>query len=252
LVSYRLVFSPLRKFPGPFAARISNLWFSSQLGKHDAHKKILALHDKHGDFLRIGSSDLSIVHPKAVQAIYGFGSKCTKADWYDLTFPMVSMQTTRDRKLHDQRRRIWSAAFSDKALRGYEERIKPYQDQLVSQLVAFGERPVNITKWFNLYSWDVMVSHSSTISEVIFLFFTDFREADRSMKGDLAYSMSFHMLEKSEEHWAIKLLNEGMEPMARMFPTWFFRVLTSIPFITRGWWKFIGYCCEKLDERREV
>lgn len=64
--------------------------------------------------------------------------------------------------------------------------------------------------------------------------------------------MSFHMLEKSEEHWAVKLLNEGMEPMGWMFPTWFFRVLTAIPFAARGWWKFIGFCCEKLDERMKV
>ena len=32
--------------------------------------------------------------------------------------------------------------------------------------------------------------------------------------GDLAFGKSFNMLDSGEEHWAIKLLGEGMEPLA--------------------------------------
>jgi hypothetical protein len=226
LITYRAFFSPLTRFPGPFGARISNFWFSTQLKNVDAHKQILKLHEKHGDFVRVGSSDLSIVHPKAINVIYGLGSKCTKADWYDLTYPMVSMQTTRQRAVHDQRRRIWSLAFGDKALRGYEDRIKRYRDLLISQIDTFGGQPINVTKWFNLFSFDVM--------------------------GDLAFGVSFNMLETSEEHWAIKLLNSGMEPLGWMFPTWFFVMLVGIPGLANDWRKLIKYCSEKLDERMGV
>lgn len=158
LLSYRIIFSPLKEFPGPFGARISNLWFSTTLRKHDAHRQLLTLHNKYGDFLRIGSSELSIIHPKAVQAIYGFGSKCTKAEFYDTWLPRTSLFATRDRGVHDQHRRLWSAAFGDKALRGYEERIKKYQNQLVDRLFSFDEQSVNATEWFMLYSWDVLVN----------------------------------------------------------------------------------------------
>jgi len=226
LLAYRLLFSPLNKFPGPFGARISNLWFSTYLRKQDAYKKLLKLHEEHGDFLRIGSNDLSIVHPQAVTAIYGLGSKCRKAAWYDLTQPMVSMQTTRHRATHDKRRRNWSNAFSDKALRGYEERIRVFQDKLLSQIAAFGGQGLNVSKWFNLYSFDVM--------------------------GDLAFGTSFEMLESSEEHWAIKLLNRGIEPLGYMFPVWFFRIIIAIPRIADDWWRFIRYCSQKLDERMNV
>ncbi|KAI9874353.1 MAG: hypothetical protein M1830_009845 [Pleopsidium flavum] len=223
LIIYRIFLGPLNKFPGPFGARISNIWFSAQLRNRDAYKRVLRLHEKYGDFLRIGSSDLSIIHPKAVNAIYGHGSKCTKAAWYDLTYPMVSLQTTRQRALHDRRRRIWSPAFSDKALRGYEDRIKIYRDQLIAQIAAFGGQPVNATKWFNLFSFDVM--------------------------GDLAFGTSFNMLETSEEHWAIKLLNEAADSIGWMFPMWCFRLFIAIPGLTEDWWKFIRYCSQKLDER---
>lgn len=226
LLAYRVFWSPLSRFPGPYGARVSNFWFSSQLANHDAYKTVLKLHEDYGDFVRIGSNDLSIIHPKAVNAIYGLESKCRKADWYDLTQPMVSLHTTRHQAIHDTRRRIWSNAFSDKALRGYQDRIKVYQDKLIAQIASFGDQRVNVTQWFNRYSFDVM--------------------------GDLAFGTSFEMLESAEEHWAIKLLNEGIDPLGFFFPTWFFRTVITIPKLMDNWWKFIDYCSQMLDKRMKV
>ena len=84
------------------------------------------------------------------------------------------MHTSRVRADHDKRRRVWSPAFADKALRGYEERMRPYGEQLLAQLRAFGGKPVNATEWFNFMTYDVM--------------------------GDLAFNRSFQMLERGEEH----------------------------------------------------
>lgn len=226
LFIYRSLFHPLNKFPGPFGARISNFWLSAHLKDGDAFRKVHKLHENYGDFVRVGSSDLSITHPKAVNAIYGVDSKCTKGAWYDITRPMISIQSLRIKALHDQRRRIWSPAFSDKALRGYEERIRNHRNQLIDQIKVFNGQPFNVSKWFNLYSFDVM--------------------------GDLAFGTSFKMLEASEEHWAIKLLNEGIEPLSFLFPVWFFRLMAAIPGLMGNWWKFIGYCADKVDERIRV
>lgn len=226
LVIYRLLFHPLNRFPGPLGSRISNFWLSAKLKDADAFKKVEQLHQTYGPFVRVGSSDLSIVHPKAVHAIYGPGSKCTKAAWYDLTKPTVSLQTFRERKLHAQRRRTWSAAFGDKALRGYEQRIRVYRSKLIEQITAFNGQPVNVTKWFNLYSFDVM--------------------------GDLAFGKSFDMLETTQDHWAIKLLNDALEPLGFLFPVWFFRTLTAIPGLSRGWWRFIAFCGQSIEQRTKV
>ena len=226
LIAYRAIFHPLNKFPGPFGARISRIWLSAHLKDSDAYRKVHLLHEQYGDFLRVGPSDLSITHPKAVSAIYGQGSKCTKGGFYDLSRPMVSLQTLRVKTLHDQRRRVWSPAFSDKALRGYEERATKYCNQLLSRIHGFDGQPVNVSKWFNLYTFDVM--------------------------GDLAFGTSFKMLETSEEHWAIKLLNGGMEPLSWMFPMWLFRLLSAIPGAMSDYWRFIDYCAKRLEERMNV
>lgn len=222
LLAYRVHFSPLNRFTGPFGARISSFWLSSRLSKHNAFQKVLDLHSKYGDFLRIGSNDLSIVHPEAVKAIYGLGSLCRKAAWYDLTHPMVSIQTTRSRIVHDERRRTWSTAFSDKALHGYEQRINAHQDKLLAHIASAGGR-VNVARSFSFYSFDVM--------------------------GDLAFGESFDMLTLSEDHWVIKLLNRGIGPLGYHFPVWFFRMMVAVPRLADEWWQFIHYCTQKVDER---
>lgn len=90
LLIYRLCFHPLRRFPGPIGCKISSAWFATYLRGQDAFRQLEALHKKYGNFVRVGSNDISIAHPKAVQVIYGLGTKCRKADWYDLTYPSES------------------------------------------------------------------------------------------------------------------------------------------------------------------
>ena len=226
LIIHRIFFSPLKHFPGPFWAKVSSLGFSVQVRKGDSHKKLLILHEKYGDFVRVGSSDLSVIHPKATSAIYGRGSRCVKAEWYDLTLPMISMQTTRNRPEHDKRRRIWAPAFNDTMLHGYEKRIAIYQDQLITHISDLGGKPVNVTELFNLYSFDVM--------------------------GDLAFGASFNMLQNSGKHRAVKLLQKAMEPLGLMLPTWCFRLLLAIPGATGDWFAFKNFCCQRLDQRLNV
>lgn len=226
LLVYRLLLHPLNKFPGPLGARVSNFWFSAQLKRRDAFRKVEKLHRRYGKFVRIGSSDLSITHPKAVNIIYGPGSKCTKAAWYDLTVPFVSMQTLRHKALHDQRRRVWSTAFSDKALRGYEKRIQVHRNKLLRQIEASAGRPFDLTKWFDLYNFDIM--------------------------GDLAFGTSFGMLETGEGHHIIDILHAGQDAVGFMFPDWFMRLMTAIPGLSGDWWKAIEYCHERMDERINV
>src|SRR4051794_7306958 len=76
--------------------------------------------------------------PDGVQIVQGQNSKCTKAQWYSQDTPLISMHTTRDKSMHDRRRRIWSPAFSDKALRGYESRLQKYNDMFIKQMNELG------------------------------------------------------------------------------------------------------------------
>ena len=54
--TYRLFFHPLRRFPGPIAAKITK-FYTPWLGRHGKlHWEYVDLHLKYGDFVRIGKS----------------------------------------------------------------------------------------------------------------------------------------------------------------------------------------------------
>jgi Cytochrome P450 len=222
LLAYRAFFHPLNRFPGPFGNRLGNLWFSAQLSNADAYKKVYNLHKKYGPFVRVGSSDLSITHPKAIEIIYGRNTQCSRSSFYNGD-PLPSLISCRDRRVHDRRRRIWSPAFSDKALRNYAQRTKIYDDQLLSRIDASCSSPMNVSKWFNYYSFDVM--------------------------GDLAFGKPFDMLKNDREHWAIALMNTGLEALAFLFPVWLFRVLISVPGLLRDHARIVEFCNTQLDKR---
>jgi len=61
----------------------------------------------------------------------------------------------RDKQEHGTRRRVWSATFSDRALRGYEKRTLVYQDKLISKIDTANGKPVDITQLFHSYSTDI-------------------------------------------------------------------------------------------------
>jgi hypothetical protein len=194
LAIFRLFLNPLNSFPGPYWVRLGNAAWSSQLTNSDAYYKLKALHDKHGDFVRIGSHDLSIVDPEGMEVSYGLRAKAIKSPWYEGDYPLSSMHTTRSKPLHDKRRRVWAPAFSDKALREYETQLDHFNEKVLTRFREFSGGPVDVTKWFNLYS-------------------------------------------------------DGMAPMGLNFPTWFFRLLTEIPFAAAGYHKFVKFCTDETTWR---
>ena len=223
VITYRLFFNPLNRFPGPYFARLTKFNHVVQNRKMDGHHRLLELHRKHGQYVRIGPNDLSVTDPEAVHVLTAANSKCTKAQWYSQDSPLTSMHTTRDRPTHDRRRRVWAPAFSDRALRGYETRIQKYNDLMLQNIEQNVGKPLNMAERFNHYSFDVM--------------------------GDLAFGRPFDMLTTGKTHWAIKLLDEGMAPMGFGFPPWFFRFLVAIPGAAAGYWNFIQFCSDRLADR---
>ncbi|PYH90165.1 cytochrome P450 [Aspergillus ellipticus CBS 707.79] len=220
LLVYRLLLHPLGKFPGPWPARVSSAWLAFQIKNNNRHYKLLELHEKYGPYVRIGSSDLSVINPKAIDIIQG---RCVKTGWYDHSHPDKSLETSRDMSVHQQRRRIWSTAFGSKQLRGYEQRIRKYRKTLVDRLAGMNSQPVDASKWFSMYSFDVM--------------------------GDLTFGAGFESLERGEDHWAIRLLIGTLVFAGAGFPMWLFRLLAAIPGLKGDFWKFLEYSEMRLVER---
>ena len=131
---YRLFLNPLNKIPGPIGARLSKFDHVFRNAGLNAHVKLLEQHEKLGKFVRIGPNDISVTDADGVEVISGPKSVCTKSPWYEQDTPLISLHTSRDRTMHDRRRRVWAPAFSDRALRGYESRVQTLNDLLLSKL----------------------------------------------------------------------------------------------------------------------
>lgn len=223
MLIWRIFFNPLNKFPGAWPARLGNFWFTSQVVKADAYYKLQALHEKYGRIVRIGSNDLSITDPNIMEAAFGRQSRVSKGWWYENDYPLSSMHTTRDKELHDKRRKVWVPAFSEKAIRDYEKRIDGYGELLVNKIANHKGKPVDVKMWFNLYSFDAMAL--------------------------LAFGKNYGMLERGEKRWELDCLDEGMQPLAFFLPTWLFRLLTAIPGAAGGFHKFLKFCADELTWR---
>ncbi|OJJ07867.1 hypothetical protein ASPVEDRAFT_47061 [Aspergillus versicolor CBS 583.65] len=229
VVIYRLFFNPLNKYPGRLLARLTAFDQVFRVAKNkDMFLKLYDAHQKLGNFVRIGPNDLSVADADAVRVAFSAQTTCSKAPWYSIELPAYSMHSTRSRADHDKRRRIWSPAFSDKALRGYEQRVLKYNKSLLERLSSFDGQTVNASRWFNLWSFDVM--------------------------GDLAFGRSFDMLasKSQEEHWAIQILNNAQDKAGLAFPPWLNRLLWHVPGIRKSYFRFLNYCAEMIEQRMLV
>lgn len=69
--AYNLYFHPLAKFPGPFLARASLVYYSISTLNGKLATEVRFLHDKYGDVVRIAPNILSFNSGQAWEDIYG-------------------------------------------------------------------------------------------------------------------------------------------------------------------------------------
>jgi cytochrome P450 family 628 len=126
---------------------------------HSSVSQVLLLDTKTKCLLIIiGPTEISISDPTAVKSIFSAQSQVLKGPWYTVLEPRVTLQMTRDKQDHSRRRRVWDQGFSSRALRDYEPRVSRYTDQLIQAInrgIGLG-KPMDVLRWFNYYSFDVM------------------------------------------------------------------------------------------------
>lgn len=153
---YRAAVHPLGRFPGPFGARLSNLYMTMLDVRGQIFCETRKLHDLYGDIVRVGPSELSIRKMSAIKTIHSGSSPCIKGPWYDMLRPEDGLNSTRDKKEHSLRRKAWDKAFGGKALRDYESRVAHYTAQLVDVIDESQGQAVNASNLFVFYGFDVM------------------------------------------------------------------------------------------------
>ena len=68
----------LRSVPGPFLAKFSDIWRYYDVAKGRSDITLYKLHQKHGDYVRLGPSAVSVNNVDVLKMIYGINSGYAK------------------------------------------------------------------------------------------------------------------------------------------------------------------------------
>lgn len=188
---YNWALHPLRKFPGPFFARICPLPHIIHSHRGDLIHWTVAQHEKYGECVRLLPNELSFSGADAYKDIYGFKTNGQRTLEKDLKFYLTNHDETRsvvnaDAENHSRMRRIFSHAFSDRALKMQESMFLTYIDKLVEKLR------------------EGCMQKSGAQDMVQLLNFTTF-----DIMGDLTFGESLGMLDDTSYHPWVSALVAG-------------------------------------------
>ncbi|KAK6342027.1 hypothetical protein TWF730_001509 [Orbilia blumenaviensis] len=152
----RLFISPLRRFPGPASASVSNYWMAKELGAGTFSKTIRDLHRLHdAPVIRTGPNEVSVNDAAAIVKIYS--GKYQRGSFYEAgkLRGQASIRETRSNYHHTIWRRIWDKAFTPGELKHYAAQTENATSKLVNSLKKKGGEEVDCTKVMDEFALDL-------------------------------------------------------------------------------------------------
>lgn len=206
VVVYNLFFHPLRRFPGPKLWAATPLPAALSVLRGLSHVKILELHKRYGDIVRVGPNELAFAHSDVWKDICGHlkrdqeeNGKDPKYGNEDLDKSLISAS----RERHGPMRRLLSHGFSARAMAEQQPLINTYIDLFMERLREHGEngsRPIDASKWFEWTTFDII--------------------------GDLAFGESFGCLRTSASHPWVESFFDSM----KLIPA--IEAISDLPFFS--------------------
>ncbi|KAI1380425.1 cytochrome P450 [Hypoxylon crocopeplum] len=215
LLTARLLHAYLRlsSIPGPFFARLTDLWRFRAQNSRGYSAALVKLHKKHGKLVRIGPNHISISDPDAVPIVYSTNPVWVKAPSYygavtvsqGRTIPSIIAMSEAQ---HTAVRKAVGRAFTTNSLLDYEDSIESAALELVEVLGSL--QAADIGMWLQFFAMDVLIRVSFSES-------LGFMQKGSDMDGILAAVMARF------DHWgrwaamptADYILNKG--PLAARF-----------------------------------
>ncbi|KAJ3564471.1 hypothetical protein NPX13_g7829 [Xylaria arbuscula] len=161
--AYNIWLHPLSKYPGPLLARASPLWMVISYLHGKTPTELLKLHERYGPVVRTGPNELSYINTSQWKEIYGFKSngqtEFVKDPQYHAAIKPNTSILNSNAQYHGYLRKLLAHGFSEKSLREQESVLKSFIDTLFRRLneeSRNGEQPVDIQRWYNFVSFDII------------------------------------------------------------------------------------------------
>ena len=196
---YRVYFHPLSKYPGPFLAKLTDLYSTYHAWKGDRHLEFWRCHEEYGPIVRFGPNSLSFNTNTALKDIYGFKANVRKSDFYS-AFPATkdaySTHSAIDRAQHARKRRVLSHAFSDAAIKSMENHVLAHVRQFCTNLGEKDSSPALLRD--EKREWTPAKNMSDQANYLTF-----------DVMGDLCFGKAFGMLERPDNRFAIDMVTNA-------------------------------------------
>ncbi|KAI1074441.1 cytochrome P450 [Whalleya microplaca] len=162
VLGYRVLLHPLRKFPGPLLAHLTDCYGTYFALRKDLHLITLRDHRKYGPAIRQGPNKLVFNSAIALRAIHQ-NERVTKSDLYlcgDKSLRNKSVFVTIDKAAHRSRRKLVGQAISERSMRDFEPvmitQINIFLRQLWASSLAAEPTPVNMSQRCEYLGLDVV------------------------------------------------------------------------------------------------
>ncbi|EKM48781.1 uncharacterized protein PHACADRAFT_214663 [Phanerochaete carnosa HHB-10118-sp] len=149
-------FHPLARYPGPFLAKVTRLYWTRIALAGRQHIEIGRLFDKYGDAVRIGPNEVHFRDVSVMQAMLGSKGMPKGPMWEGraLKTPILPLVGLRDNTTHSRRRKPWNRAFSSAALKNYVPVMAKRGSQFVELLAE--RREVDFVHCVHMFTFDFM------------------------------------------------------------------------------------------------
>ncbi|KAL1857884.1 hypothetical protein Plec18170_003108 [Paecilomyces lecythidis] len=158
----RNYFTPgARSVPGPFFAKLTNLWRFIDVAKGHPETTLYELHKKYGYYVRLGPNVISVRNLDVLKEIYGI-NKGYKKVLPSAPLPSLFLIYTHSGKQYDDFhaaiKRPVSGAYSMSTLTEFEPFVDSTIHTFFGKLDEFAQKKerCDIAKWLQYYAFDVI------------------------------------------------------------------------------------------------
>ncbi|KAI1774678.1 cytochrome P450 [Hypoxylon cercidicola] len=158
-LSYQLLLHPLRNYPGPLVAKLTNGYAGYFAIKRNLHLQIWRNHQKYGPVFRLGPDRLVFNSATALRDIYQ-NERVTKPPTYLATQSKPNAHSTwnsLDRDMHRRKRKLVGRATTEASMRSFEPAMVEQVDKFIQSLARDDQQqPINVKDRCSYLSFDII------------------------------------------------------------------------------------------------
>ncbi|KAB8253313.1 cytochrome P450 [Aspergillus flavus] len=226
-VSYQCLLSPLARFPGPFAAKLSKGWRAYKTANGQWHRKLVDLHRKYGHVVRIAPNELSVGDPSSFRKIYSpaeAGNGFNKAACYSVVQGNRPFDLTgeRNEKVHSEQRKLVATAYSMSSMVHFESKVNVVIETLIHKLEARCGKTIDLGHWLQMWAFEPTRPLLNSLKPDVI--------------GSVSFSQPFGYVESGDDEGVFKRIQNAMGSAAwLMHAGWLFRLHQKLIPICGNW-----------------